>query len=197
MRITSLQKFAGFSLIAFDLARVGRLLGKIIALTPFFISPAANAADETTENLVQWRAGLSSSAQPNAAFLELAKARGYDMVINLAPPEYDMAVETEGALLAKAGVVYVNIPVAWTKPTIEDFELFSGVLKAAGKRKVLVHCQVNLRGSSFAFLYRVIHDGAPVNDSLAKLTGIWVPNPTWKKFIESVLEANGKKVDIF
>lgn len=155
------------------------------------------AADGDPGNLVQWRKGLNSSAQPDHAYLQKAKAMGYDMVINLAPPEYETAVETEGALLAKTGVVYVSIPVAWTNPTSEDFQLFSNVLKAAGNKNVLVHCQVNLRGSSFTFLYRVIHEGAPLNDSLARLTGVWAPNPTWKKFIETILAANGRKIEVF
>src|SRR5260221_3227791 len=169
-------------------------LGVVVVLAA---SPMASAGDGEPGNLVQWRKGLTSSAQPDRDWLQTARAQGYDMVINLAPPEYDTAIESEGALLARAGVVYVNIPVAWGRPTIEDFQLFSNVLKAAGGRNVLVHCQVNLRGSSFSFLYRVIHEAAPVNDSLAKLTGVWAPNPVWKKFIETVLAASGKKLDIF
>jgi protein tyrosine phosphatase (PTP) superfamily phosphohydrolase (DUF442 family) len=161
------------------------------------MTAARAQASGLPDNLVEWRKGLDSSAQPAADFLATANANGYELVINLAPPEYPAAVETEGALLARAGIAYVNIPVAWANPTLEDFQLFSNILKAAGNRKVLVHCQVNLRGSSFSFLYRVIHDGAPVNESLAKLTGIWAPNPTWKKFIESVLAAHGRKVEVF
>jgi protein tyrosine phosphatase (PTP) superfamily phosphohydrolase (DUF442 family) len=143
-------------------------------------------------------AGRTNGKRNHAINLCGRKCAGkFGGVINLAPPEYDTAVEAEGALLGKAGVVYLNIPVAWGNPTHEDFALFSQVLKAAGQRKVLVHCQVNLRGSSFTFLYRVIHEGAPVNDSLAKLTGVWTPNPIWKKFIESELAASGRKIELF
>ncbi len=83
----------------------------------------------------------------------------------------------------------------WKKPTAADFRLFSDILKSAGGKSVLVHCQVNLRGSSFSFLYRVMHEGAPIDATRDKLTGIWAPNPTWKKFIESTLAADGKKVE--
>lgn len=157
----------------------------------------AEAAPGDPANLVQWRPGLTSSAQPDAAYLKRAKALGYDIVINLAPPEYKEAVEAEGALLAAQGVAYLNIPVNFSNPTAEDFRLFSDVMKSVQKKNVLVHCQVNLRGSSFTFLYRVIHEGAADDEARGKLNSVWAPNPTWKKFIESVLAANGRKAEIF
>ncbi|MCY7388223.1 MAG: hypothetical protein LH481_09185, partial [Burkholderiales bacterium] len=70
-------------------------------------SPPLQAAGEEPANFVSWRSGLSSSAQPNTAFLQQARSLGYDIVINLAPPEYDEAVANEGAILAAQGVVYV------------------------------------------------------------------------------------------
>ena len=69
-------------------------------------------------------------------------------------------------------------------------------MRANKDRSVFVHCQVNLRGSSFVFLYRVIHEGADVRESLAKLTGVWSPDPVWKRFIEETLALHGKKVEI-
>lgn len=162
-----------------------------------FAAPPAYAAPGDPANIVQWRPGLTSSGQPNADYLKRAKSLGYDMVINLAPPEYEEAVANEGALLASQGVAYLNIPVRFGNPTAEDFRLFSDVMKSAVKRNVLVHCQINLRGSSFSYLYRVIHEGAAEEDTRDRLFGVWMPNPVWKKFIEGVLAANGKKAEPF
>jgi len=159
------------------------------------LSHIAIAAEGDPKNLVQWRPGLSSSAQPDAAYLKRAKAIGYDMVINIAPPEYPEAVKDEGAILAAQGVTYVNIPVKWSDPSPEDFRVFTEVLKTAAKKNVLVHCQINLRGSSFTFLYRVLTEGAAIEESRDKVLSVWVPNPTWKKFISGVLGGAGKKVD--
>jgi uncharacterized protein (TIGR01244 family) len=153
------------------------------------------AAPGDPANLVQWRPGLASSAQPDAAYLKRAKALGIDLVINLAPPEYQEAVAQEGAILASQGVAYLNIPVRFSNPTAEDFRFFSDVMKSAAKKNVLVHCQINLRGSSFSYLYRVIHEAAAEEEARGKLTGVWMPNPTWQKFIEGVLAAHGKKVE--
>ena len=153
------------------------------------------AAGDEPANFVSWRSGLSSSAQPNAAFLKRAKSLGYDIVINLAPPEYDEAVLNEGAILAAQGVVYVNIPVRFGNPTAEDFRLFRDAMKSVSAKNVLVHCQINLRGSAFSYLYRVIVESANEEDAHSKLTGVWMPNPIWKKFIASTLAANGKKIE--
>ena len=155
-----------------------------------------SAAPGDPANLVQWRHGFASSAQPNADYLKRAKALGYDIVINLAPPEYAEAVANEGAILAAQGVVYLNIPVRFSNPTGEDFRLFTDVMKSVATKNVLVHCQVNLRGTSFSYLYRVIYESAAEDEARSKLTGVWMPNPTWKKFIESVMAASGKKIEL-
>jgi len=167
------------------------------ALATFAASAVISAAPGDPANLVQWRPNLTSSAQPDRDYLKRAKALGYDMVINLAPPEYKEAVEPEGAILAAQGITYLNLPVDFGNPTAEDFRVFSEMMKAAAKKNVLVHCQINLRGSSFTFLYRVIHEGANADDARGKLNSVWAPNPTWKKFIEGVLTANGKKAELF
>ncbi len=160
-----------------------------------WLLPSRLALAAEPANLVQWRTGLTSSAQPDIAYLKQARELGYDMVINIAPPEYEGAVLEEGAILSKQGVIYVNIPVKWSNPGAEDFRLFSDILNSAKGKNVLVHCQVNLRGSSFSFLYRVIQEGAPIEATRDKLTGVWMPNPTWKKFIETTLATHGKKVE--
>lgn len=169
----------------------------ILALGCGAFMAAAQAAAGDPANLVQWRPGLTSSAQPTAEYLKNAKKLGYEVVINLAPPEYKEAVEKEGAILAAQGITYVNIPVDFTNPTPENFNLFTAVMKTMERRKILVHCQVNLRGSSFTFLYRVITEGAQMDEARAKLNSVWVPNPKWKPFIEAELLAHGKKSDIF
>ena len=85
--------------------------------------------------------------------------------MNLAPPTNQGAVADEGKLVAEDGPTYVNIPVSWQQPTYEDFELFSAVMNGARDRKVLVHCQLNMRASAFTFLYRVVHEACAARRS--------------------------------
>ena len=153
-------------------------------------------AQEPPGTYVTWRAGLSSAGQPSAAWLRNVKAAQVDLVINLAPPGVHGSIAGEADLVRAQGVPYVNIPVDFARPTREDFERFSDLVRANTGRNVFVHCQVNLRGSAFVFLYRVIHEGADLGDAMRKLTGVWIPDRTWKRFIEETLAANGKKAEL-
>ena len=176
--------------------RFAAVLKYLTFATALSWATTAAAAPGDPANLVSWRAGYSSSAQPNAAYLKRVKSLGFDVVINLAPPEYEEAVPNEGAILAEQGVVYVNIPVRFGNPTAEDFRLFGDIMKSVSKKNVLVHCQINLRGSSFSYLHRVINESAIEDEARGKLTGVWMPNPTWKKFIESILASAGRKMEL-
>lgn len=173
------------------------MIARIAALSAALLLPPASFAADTPENFVAWRPGLASSAQPPAAWLERARDLGYDVVVNLAPPQSQGSIANEGALVASRGITYVNIPVNFMKPSAEDFRFFSAVLRANAGRNVLVHCQVNLRGSSFTFLYRVIEEGASGDEAAAKLTAVWSPDAVWKRFIEETLAAHGRKAEIF
>lgn len=155
---------------------------------------AAHAADP--ENFVKWRDGLASSAQPDAKWLAGVKDRGYEVLINLAPPQSHGSIANEGGIVASKGVVYVNIPVDFMAPSAENFRVFSEIMKASAGKSVFVHCQANLRGSSFVFLYRVIHEGIPPEQLTPLLTGVWMPDKVWMKFIHDTLAAHGKRAEI-
>ena len=154
-------------------------------------------AQRAPQNFVTWRDGLQSSAQPAAEWLATVKERQYDIVINLAPPQSHGSLREEGGIVASKGVVYVNIPVDFGKPTAEDFRMFTEVMKAAAKKNVFVHCQVNMRGSAFVFLYRVLHEGADVGETARKMNGVWAPDRVWKAFIDDTLAAHGRKGEVY
>jgi protein tyrosine phosphatase (PTP) superfamily phosphohydrolase (DUF442 family) len=183
-----------FMQISIFRSRLVCLIG--IALAALAVAKPAGA-QPALDNMVVWREGFVSSAQPGKEYLKDIRQQGFDMVVNLAPPQSMGSIDVEGALVGSQGVRYVNIPVDFKQPTKDDFKFFSDVMKAGAGKKILVHCQVNMRGSSFSFLYRVIFEGAPVPDTLAKLTSVWAPDPVWKRFIEETLAANGKKTEVF
>jgi protein tyrosine phosphatase (PTP) superfamily phosphohydrolase (DUF442 family) len=133
---------------------------------------------------------LHTAGQPNAATLATLAERGFELVVNLAPPNNQGAVADEGKLVAEDGPTYVNIPVNWQKPTYEDFELFSAVMNGARDRKVLVHCQLNMRASAFTFLYRVIHESVPPEEAMEALRAVWIPRDQWAAFTADVLKRN-------
>jgi protein tyrosine phosphatase (PTP) superfamily phosphohydrolase (DUF442 family) len=186
----------GFNRRAMALAMV---IAAILATNALAMSElgAPSAARAEPANFVEWRPGLSSSAQPSAMYLARVKALDYAVVINLAPPQSHGSIASEGAIVNGQGVRYVNLPVDFNRPTAEDFRRFEDEMQRHAGASVLVHCQVNMRASAFVFLYRVIHEGAPVEEAASKLTGVWIPDRVWKKFIDDTLAAHGKKADIF
>jgi len=175
-------------------------LPTVLAAALAFILPVNSQAQEKAKNapanFVQWRDGLASAGQPDRAWLALAKQKKFDLIVNLAPPQSEGSIEAEAAIVGRQGVAYVNIPVDFNRPALRDFEFFSAVIKGAAGKNVLVHCQVNLRGSSFVYLYRAIHEGVPAREVAAKLAGVWVPNAVWRKFIEDTMAHYGKKADL-
>ena len=166
------------------------------ALAASILGPPSGARDHPA-NFVRWRPGLASSAQPSALYLARLEAEGYDAVINLAPPQSYGSIASESAIVTGQGVGYLNIPVDFRRPTAADFSRFVEEMKQRSGQNVLVHCQVNMRGTAFVFLYRVIHEDAAVEEAAAKLTGVWIPDRAWKTFIDETLAAHGKKADIF
>src|SRR6185369_1190215 len=97
---------------------------------------------------------LVTSGQPSAESLAKLKAEGFGAVIYLAPPTVADAVRDEALIVARQGLVFINIPIRFDAPTDADFDAFAAALRGLAERKVLVHCQINLRASSMVFLYR-------------------------------------------
>jgi protein tyrosine phosphatase (PTP) superfamily phosphohydrolase (DUF442 family) len=169
-----------------------------IAFTVLLMMAAqAAAAQGAPANFVEWRTGLHSAAQPSADWLATVKDKGYDLVVNLAPPQSHGSLREEGGIVGAKGVTYVNIPVNFGNPTAEDFRMFTEVMKAAARKSVFVHCQVNMRGSAFVFLYRVLHEGAEIGETGRKLNGVWAPDNVWKRFIDDTLAAHGRKGEVY
>jgi protein tyrosine phosphatase (PTP) superfamily phosphohydrolase (DUF442 family) len=152
---------------------------------PLFVLLAGIA--HAAPNTVEVSPRLVTSGQPDVQELRTLKARGFDAVIYLAPPTVHDAVADEQKIVAGQGLVFINLPIRFDNPTDADFDAFAALLKSLGERKVLVHCQINLRASSMAFLYRAIvlkDDPRLAYDAVHK---VWMPDEVWKRFIERQL----------
>ena len=162
----------------------------LLALAATVGAQAPGADTALAVNYVAATERLHTAGQPNAATLSSLAEQGFELVVNLAPPNNQGAVPEEGKLVAEDGPTYVNIPVNWQKPTYEDFELFSAVMNGARDRKVLVHCQLNMRASAFTFLYRVVHESVPPAEAMKALSAVWIPRDQWADFTADVLARN-------
>lgn len=144
-------------------------------------------AQDDIVNYLAYSPVLSSSGQPTAEQLGALPAAGFERVIYLALTDDDTAVAHEDSLVRKAGMRFFHLPVIWDEPTVADFETFHALMALRPDMPTLVHCQINLRASSFAFLYRVIELGVPMDEAVADLNRVWSPQPHWRQFIFDVL----------
>lgn len=174
--------------------RRGILLAGALAL-------AANAARAQTwpdppPNLVQVSPSIHTAGQPSAKSLAGLKAQGIEAVVYLAPPTVSDAVRDEARIVGGQGIVFVNIPIVFGDPTARDFETFAAVMKALGPRRILVHCQVNLRASAMMFLYRTVVGKEDPDAAWKDVERIWTPREPWKGYITGILARNGVKFDV-
>lgn len=148
-----------------------------------------NARIETIINYYELNDGLVSSGQPSPQELQAIRDAGYQVVINLVPPDAEMALASEQEIVEKLGMKYIHIPVIWDSPQMNDVESFFAAMQANRSQKVFVHCEVNYRAASFLYLYRKKFLGVDETQARQDLQWIWAPNPTWKKFIQEVESA--------
>src|SRR5262245_3967133 len=182
----------------FTVTQVTRPLSISLAfLAGAAVQHAALAADPPLAvNYVAATERLHTAGQPTAETLGTLGGKGFQLVVNLAPPTNQGAVADEGKLVAAQGATYVNIPVDWQKPTYADFEMFSAVMNGAEDKKVLVHCQLNMRASAFTFLHRVVNEHVPPAEAYTALKAVWVPRDQWAEFVKMVLAKNNIKFDL-
>lgn len=152
---------------------------------------AAAAFAITAPNVVPIHDRWVTSGQPGAAALGKLAAEGFEAVIYLAPPTVSDAVREEPAIVAGQGLEYVNIPIRFDAPTEADFAAFTDAIRRFEGRKVLVHCQINLRASSMTFLHRVIVGKESPEKAYDSVARVWSPNRVWKAYLVSMLRKHG------
>lgn len=91
--------------------------------------------------------------------------------------------------LAKLGIAWINVPVAWDDPKLVDFERFSAAMSENVDDNVLVQCQANYRASAMTYLYRVVVAGESEPDARKDLAAVWEPNDQWQEYMNSVIES--------
>ena len=138
----------------------------------------------TIKNFHSYSVNFSSSGMPTNEQWPLVKSGGYQHIINLIPGDFS----SEELKISSLGMTFNQIAVVWDKPTLKNFQDFIDVMSSYPKQnKVLLHCQLNYRASTFAYLYRVTQ--LRTNPKIAKeeMLKVWQPVDTWQYFINSVL----------
>ena len=153
--------------------------------------PPAPVAGIVAPNVVVISPTLVTAGQPTRASLQGLKAEGYDAVISLVPNDNPQAVPEEGEILRAQGVEFVYVPIPWTAPEPRHFTETAAALDRLKGKKVLVHCQMNMRVSAMTFLYRTINLKEDPATAWKDVKKLWTPNPVWSKFINDELRTHG------
>ena len=172
-------------------------VGRLLLAGVVSLAPGAHASAQTppgplrAPNVVEISPQLVTAGQPTVEALAELRARGFGAVIYLVPPNAHDAIRDESVIVGRQGLVFVNLPIRFDEPTARDYETFATLVRSLQDRKVLVHCQVNLRASSMVFLHRVIVGREPADKAYDSVARVWVPNRVWKAYIVSLLRRHG------
>lgn len=148
-------------------------------------------------NVVVIEPNLVTSGQPSAAALAGLRAEGFEAVIYLAPSSVQDAVKDEPALLSAQGIEFVHVPIPFGAPTEAHFDAVSAELARLKGKKVLVHCQVNMRASTMVFLHRVVQRKESPSVAYEAVTRVWSPQGPWKDMARGVLRKHGVEFEFF
>jgi protein tyrosine phosphatase (PTP) superfamily phosphohydrolase (DUF442 family) len=172
------------------------LLASVLAgVTALLVHSAVLAVN--APNVIVIDAKLVTSGQPSAEALAGLKAEGFEAVIYLAPSSVSDAVKDEPAILARQGIEFVHVAIPFGAPTEAHFEAVSAALTRLKDKKVLVHCQVNMRASTMVFLHRVVHRRDSPSSAYEAVSRVWSPQGPWKEMAQGVLRKSGIDFEIF
>jgi protein tyrosine phosphatase (PTP) superfamily phosphohydrolase (DUF442 family) len=148
-------------------------------------------------NVVVIDSKLVTSGQPSAEALAGLKGEGFDAVIYLAPSSVSDASKDEPEILSRQGVEFVHVAIPFGTPTEAHFEAVSAALTRLKDKKVLVHCQVNMRASTMVFLHRVARRKESPSTAYEAVSRVWSPQGPWKEMAQGILRRNGIEFEIF
>lgn len=104
--------------------------------------------------------------------------------INLATSRSTNALANEGIIVTDLEIVYVQIPVIWDNPKLEDVKIFFKIMQSFDGQKVWVHCAKNMRVSCFIYFWQKYILRLPEEQASYPMNQIWQPTGVWQTLIE-------------
>lgn len=135
-------------------------------------------------NFVQISENIATSGELTGEQIKYISNQGYTTVINLTPHTAQDALPNEGKIVTANFMTYINIPVHYEDPQIDQLKIFCAVLAAISDQKVWVHCVRNNRVAAFMYLYQRYEQGLSHKQALSERFKQWTPDQTWLAFIE-------------
>ncbi|MCC0175666.1 protein tyrosine phosphatase family protein [Waterburya agarophytonicola K14] len=139
---------------------------------------------KSIQDYYQINENIATSGQPTPEQFPWIKDAGYRVIVNLAMSCSTNALANEGAIVTDLGLVYIQIPVVWENPTLDDVKLFFQTMRAFQERKVWVHCAKNMRVSCFIYFWQKYVLRLSEAEARYPMNQIWQPTGVWQQLIE-------------
>jgi protein tyrosine phosphatase (PTP) superfamily phosphohydrolase (DUF442 family) len=165
------------------------------ALLAWPLEGRAQAVD--APNFVAATLTLATSGQPKERALRSLSALGFQAVVYLAPFNVSSAVAAEPDILSAQGIEFVHIPIPFAAPTAAHVQAVFAALRRLEGRKVLVHCEINLRASTLVFLYRAIERKENPDDAYQAMRRIWSPHGAWRPLVVQELARGNVAFELY
>jgi protein tyrosine phosphatase (PTP) superfamily phosphohydrolase (DUF442 family) len=127
---------------------------------------------------------LACAGQPTENEIAALADEGYHTIVNLGLLNTKYALTDEATFVKQSGMDYYHLPVAFDEPKFDNLATFIRLMTEIDKKKVLVHCAVNYRASTFVGLYLLAT--GKLDDAATRLfiEDVWQPDATWEQFID-------------
>ena len=170
----------------------------LIAASTVLLSQTALAVEgppaelEGITNFRQYSATFASAGQPTADQLQAIADQGFERIVYIAFTNNTNALPDEDQIVKGLGMEYMQVPVDFSNPLLDDFYAFADSMQRNTGKKTLLYCQVNARATAFSFLYRVLYEDVPIAEAKEDMNTVWQPNEVWRDFIFEVMAQNDK-----
>ena len=160
----------------------------LLSIASALLQGVTHATPLNAPNPVEISALLITSGQPTQQALAGLGNQGFQAVIYLAPSSVPDAVKDEPDLLKRQGIEFIHIPIPFNAPKEEQVVAVSEALVRLKDKKVLVHCQVNMRASTMVFLHRVVTLKEEPAQAYEAVSRVWSPEGPWRTLIVDQLK---------
>lgn len=178
-----------------------QVLAGLPALWPLGVAAAPPLPPGFAPNTVPIGPALVTSGQPPRSTLEGLRDLDFDTVIHLVPHGLSDGIDDEPQILARQGVAYVHLPIPFDAPTPDHVQAVSDALlqwrERSRGRRLLVHCQVNLRASTMVFLHRATRERVDPWSAWTSVSAVWTPRGPWRRLVSAELARHGVAFDPF
>ena len=155
------------------------------------VAAPAFAQSASAPNYVPVSRTLATSGQPTERALRAFGRQGFEAVVSLVPNDVSGVVRAEPAILAAQGIEFVHVPIPFDAPDESHLRALTATLDRLSGRKVLVHCEVNMRASTLVFLYRVLTLHEAPGEAYEAVAIVWSPRGPWRGLIVEQLAKHG------